>query len=147
MSDPPRVDKSAAIRKVLAAMQVPFPEMTELLLLAFHETPPVIPESSLGGSAPRLRALEFGAIQFPGFPNLLLSATHLVGLRFLGILHSGYISPEAVVALLSVLSSLEKLSLQFKSPQSHPDLKSRRPPPLKLSVIPSVFISKGLANI
>ncbi len=129
-------------------MQVPFPEMTELLLLAFHETPPVIPESSLGGSAPRLRALEFGAIQFPGLPKLLLSATHLVELRFLGIPHSGYISPEAVVPLLSVLSGLERLSIQFKSPQSHPDLESRRPPPLKLSVIPSLtsFYFKGVGE-
>ncbi len=119
-------------------MQVPFPEMTELLLLAFHETPPVIPESSLGGSAPRLRALEFGAIQFPGLPKLLLSATHLVDLELSHIPHSGYFSPEAMVALLSVLSSLETLYLHFESPQSHPDWESRRPPPFKRSIIPSL---------
>jgi len=53
-----------------------------------------------------------------------------------------------MVALLSVLSSLERLSLQFESPQSRPNLESRRPPPLKLSIIPSLsrFSFKGASE-
>src|SRR5258707_1806620 len=136
------------MEKVLAAMQVPFPELTELRLLSFDGTSPVIPDSFLGGSAPRLRHFELWGIPFPGLPNLLLSATHLVELHLSGVPHSGYISPEAMVALLSVLSSLKSLYLQFQSPQSHPDWESRRPPPLKRSVIPSltVFRFKGVSE-
>jgi hypothetical protein len=125
------------LEEVLALMQVPFPELTKLWL-SNGDTLPVIPDSFLGGSAPRLRALEFWGIPFPGLPKLLLSATYLVQLELYSIPHSGYISPEAMVALLSVLSSLERLSLRFRSPQSRPDSESRRPPPSRLFVIPSL---------
>ncbi len=132
---------------VLALMQVPFLELTELQLLSFG-TPPVIPDSFLGGSAPRLRVFDLTGIPFPGLPKLLLSATRLVELRLFSIPHSGYISPEAMVAVLSVSSSLEKLTLRFASPQSRPDLESRRPPPLKRSIIPSLtrFIFEGVSE-
>jgi hypothetical protein len=55
-----------------------------------------------------------------------------------------------MVALLSVLSSLESLSLEFQSPQSGPDeWESRRPPPLH-SVIPQAALTsfrfKGVAE-
>src|SRR5229473_268643 len=51
-------------------------------------------------------------------------------------------------ALLSVLSDLKRLSLKFQSPQSYPDLESRRPPPSKRSVIPSLtrFFFKGVTE-
>ena len=54
----------------------------------------------------------------------------------------------AMVALLSVLSDLEGLWLQFESPQSHPDLESRRPPSLIRSVIPSLssFSFQGVSE-
>src|SRR6266403_4446456 len=97
--------------KVLAAMQVPFPQLTELQLYSNGETPPVIPNSFLGGSAPHLRSFWLSSIPFPGLPKLLLSATHLVILSLTNIPHSGYISPEAMATLLSVLSSLQRLSL------------------------------------
>ena len=120
--------------EVLATMHVPFPELTDLFLASKGKTLSVIPNSFLDGSAPRLRHLILFGIPFPGLPKLLLSATHLVELMLENIPHSGYISPEAIVALISVLSSL---SLSFKSPQSRPDLETR-PPPLKRFVIPAV---------
>ncbi len=131
---------------VLAAMQVPFPELTDLRLFLDGETPPVIPDSFLGGSAPRLRIFGLSDIPFPGLPKLLLSSTHLVTLYLLNIPHSGYISPEAMAALLSVLSSLKRLILQFQSPQSRPDWVNRHPPPSKRSVIPALtyFEFKGV---
>jgi hypothetical protein len=45
-----------------------------------------------------------------------------------------------------VLSSLETLYLEFESPQSRPDLETRRPPPSKRSVIPALdsFRFKGV---
>jgi len=85
------------LEKVLAAMQVPFPEMTELRLRSLDESPPIIPDSFLGGSAPpQLRIFQLDGIPFPGLPKLLLSAIHLVIRSLQGILHPGYISSEAM---------------------------------------------------
>jgi hypothetical protein len=136
------------LEEVLAAMQVPFPEMTELRLFSLDgETLPVIPDSFLDGSASRLRIFDFHGIPFPGLPTLLLSATHLVKIWLSDIPHSGYISPEAMVALLSVLSGLKILCLQFKSRQSRPDWESRSLPPPKRSILSTTFVSMALPNI
>jgi len=132
------VDHGLQWDKVFAAMQVPFPELTDLWLVSDGETLPAIPDSFLGGSAPRLRLFTLHGIPFPGLPNLLLSSDHLVNLFLTDIPHSGYISPEAMAALLSMLSSLRILYLTFRSPQSRPDLESRGLPPLKRSILPSL---------
>ena len=121
-------------------MEVPFPELTRLSLTSNGETMPVIPDSFLDGSAPRLKFFLLSGIPFPGLPKLLLSATHLVSLRLSNIPHLGYISPEAIVALISLLFSLELLVVEFESPQSCPDRETRRPPPSKRSVIPALTI-------
>jgi hypothetical protein len=63
--------------EVWAAMQVPFPELTDLQLFSDGETLPVIPDSFLDGSAPRLRHFILDGIPFPELPKLQLSATHL----------------------------------------------------------------------
>ncbi|KAN0123898.1 hypothetical protein V8E52_002388 [Russula decolorans] len=134
------------LEKVLATMQVPFPELMRLQLYSNDETVPVIPDSFLDGSAQRLRLLILEGIPFPGLPKLLLSATNLVSLSLLDIPHSGYISPEAMVTLISALSNLGSLSVQFRSPQSRPDWETRRWPPSKRSVIPALhsFLFKGV---
>ena len=126
--------------KVLAAMQVPFPELTHLSLASGGLTPPVTPDLFLGGSAPRLQHFWLLAIPFPGLPKLLLSATHLVYLSLRHIPRSGYISPEAMVALPSALSSLETLILRllFQYSQSRPDWESLHPPASKHSVMPAL---------
>ena len=120
----------------LAAMQQPFPELTDLKFFSYDETAAVDPDSFLGGSAPRLEFLNFSRIRFPGLPKLLLSVTHLVYLLLHNIPHSGYISPDRMVAALSALTSLEYLSLGFESPRSCPDPASRGPPPKTPSVLP-----------
>ncbi len=136
------------LEEVLGAMQEPFPELTRLELISDGETPPVAPNSFLGGSAPRLQFFQLSGIPFPGLPKLLSSATHLFHLDLSNIPHSGYISPEAMTALLPVLPSLQTLYLQFQSPQSRPDLESRRLPPSKRSVIPTLkhFAFKGVVE-
>ena len=121
---------SSELEDLSKAMQVPFPELTHLVL--YHdETEPVLSlsDSFLGGSAPRLRSLLLRHIPYPGLPKLLLSATHLTQLYLDDIPHSGYISPEAMVACLSTLTSLERLSLTFKFPPPRTDRESRRLPP------------------
>jgi hypothetical protein len=133
---------------VLAAMQVPFPELTDLILLSDNGTASVLPDSFLGGSAPRLRYLSLYDIPFPGLPKLLLSATHLVTLRLWHIPHSGYISPEAMATALSTLTRLDDLELRFESPRSCPDSASRRLPPPTRSVLPvlTYFLFKGVCD-
>ena len=118
-----------------AAMQQPFPELTDLVIKIRFSTETPLPDSLLGGSAPRLKRLHLSGIPFPGLPRLLLSATRLVELQLCNIPHSGYISPEAMVSALSTLTSLELLSFKFLSFQSRPDPASQ-PPPLPRSLLP-----------
>jgi F-box-like len=152
---------TSQIEKLWTAMQVPFPELAalymsvyDLLYAPVHPDSflggslyaPVLPDSFLGGSAPRLRYLALHSIPFPGLPNLLLSATHLVELYLNHIPHSGYFSPEAMVTCLTTLTNLQKLQLGFESPQSCPDQENRRSPPPIRSVLPVflVFWFKGV---
>ena len=126
--------------KLLAAMQVPFPELTDLVLQAPSGDWPVVPDSFLGGSAPLLRTFFSFRMPFPGLPNLFLSATHLVELQLSKIPHSGYFSPEALLTALSVCTNLCDLSLTFQSPRSCPDQARRRPPPPERTVLPVLTI-------
>ena len=116
---------------ILAAMQQPFPELRVLWVDLDDQsgTVPFVPDSVLGGSAPRLEFLELDKVLFPGLLKLLLSATHLVNLHLFEIPHSGYISPDAMVTTLSMLTNLSRLTLTFESPRSCPDRASRRPSP------------------
>jgi hypothetical protein len=124
-----------------AAMQKPFPELTDLRLLIADDGPgPILPDSFLGKTAPRLRSLYLHRVPFPGIPKLLLSATHLVNLRLLNIPSSGYIPPVAMATSLSALTSLEALTLRFSHPRPRPALETRRPPPPPptRSILPSL---------
>jgi hypothetical protein len=116
------------LEKLSGAMQVPFPELIDLELAGSYGEV-VLPDSFLGGSAPRLRILTLDSIPFPRLPRLLLSATHLVELTLWAIPHSGYFSPEAMGTALSILTSLESFWLGFQSPLSRPDRATRLPPP------------------
>ena len=144
------------LEDISEAMDVPFPELTYLTLGHYDDDdideeldpPEALSDSFLGGSAPRLRYLELDRIPFPGLPKLLSSATHLTNLHLYNIPHSGYISPEVMVACLSLLTSLGVLSLGFKSPQSRPDWDSRRPPPSTRTVLSVLahFTFKGVCE-
>ena len=125
------------LEDIWEAMQVPFPELRHLDL-RHYETKPVVPlsDSFLGGSALQLRALILDRIPYPGLPKLLLSATHLTRLYLNDIPHSGYISPEAMVACLSTLTSLERLSLGFKFPLPRTDRESQHLPPPTCTILP-----------
>jgi len=109
-------------------MQETFPALKKLNLCFSSdvESAPALPDSFLGGSAPRLRSLSLRSIPFPALPKLLLSTTDLVFLQVWEIPHSGYISPKAMITCLSSLTRLEHLSLHFESPRSRPARPSRR---------------------
>ena len=122
-------------------MQKPFPELTDLDLGIYrdYEPVPIIPDSFLGGTAPRLRNLCLYDVPFPALPKLLLCATHLVVLNLLNIPCSGYIPPEAMATSLSALVNLGSLCLQFRCPPPRPALENRRPrPPPPRSILPSL---------
>ena len=126
---------SSQLEEIYAKMQEPFPELTHLQLGTYDESAPVISDSFLGASAPRLRYFNLDGIPFPGLPKLLLSASHLVTLHLWNISHSGYISPDTMATRLSALTSLETLWLGFQSPQSRPGRENRRPPPPTRAVL------------
>ena len=98
-----------------AAIQESFPELTDLRLriLLDDKSRPILPDSFLGGTAPRLRSLNLYDVPFPGLPKLLLSTTQLVNLDLYCIPHSGYIPPEVMATTLSALTSLDSLRLHF----------------------------------
>jgi hypothetical protein len=126
------------LEKVFAAMQEPFPELTDLAINVidfFYESMTALPDSFLDGSAPRLQRLQLCGVPFPGLPKLLPSATHLVDLDYSNIPQSGYISPEAMATALSVLTSLKLLTLKFISSRSRPN-RANPHPPLTRSPLP-----------
>jgi hypothetical protein len=127
-----------SLLKEFAAMQEPFPALTDLELRSSDENAAVLSDSFLGGSAPSLQDLHLGGIPFPALPKLLLSTHDLVKLVLWNIPRSGYFSPEAMSTCLSTLTSLEKLFLGFRSPRSRVDRASRRPPPLTRIVLPAL---------
>jgi len=118
------------------AMQKPFPELAYLqVFVDGGMVAPVLPESFLGGSAPRLRTLTLESISFPSLPKLLLSVNGLVELTLWDIPDSGYFSPDAMATALAVMTRLETLCLEFRSPRSRPDPESRpRPPPTRFAL-------------
>jgi len=124
------------LERFIAIMKYPFPELTSLTLLRYDSRALIVPESFLGGSAPRLRSLECNFIPFPAIRELHLIARDLVHLRLVHI--PEYISPEAMVACLSSLTKLESLCLGFHSPHSLPRRESRRLPLCVRTVLPAL---------
>jgi hypothetical protein len=101
-----------------AAMQNPFPKLTDLQLslIADDGQEPILHDSFLGKTAPRLQSISLNRLPFPALPKLLLSATHLVKLYLDNIPSSGYIPPMAMATSLSALTNLESLELRFRYP-------------------------------
>jgi len=130
-----------------AAIDEPFPALTSLWLVSWTQKVPVLPDSFLGGSAPRLRSLDLYGIPYPSIGRLLSSNTNLVQLTLWRIPHSGYIAPETIVPCLSMLPSLGSLELGFRHPRSRPHRASRHPPPLTRVVFPSLTHFIFIGNI
>jgi len=129
---------NSRLERFAAAMQKPFPELTHLTVRGAGDLVPVLPDSFLGGSTPRLRELELMGIPFPSMPKLLLSANGLVILDLTDIPDSGYISPDAMATALTAVTKLKTLHLQFRSPRPRPDRASRPLPPPTRFVLPAL---------
>ena len=136
---------------IRALMQEPFPELTNLninLNIKTEQIPDQVPDSFLGGSAPRLRHFQLGGIPFPGLPKLLLSTTHLVTLCLRRTPHLGYISPKAIVTCLSTLTSLEYFTLMYSHLFESPDQENQCSPPQARYVLPALtsFYFQGVTD-
>lgn len=135
-----RCVSSPLLERFATMVWEPYTELTSLELRSNDdsESAPVLPDSFVGGSVPRLRKLSLDSIAFPGLSTLLFSTSHLVRLHLHRIPNSGYISPDAMVACLSTTNSLESLTLEFHSPRSRPGASQRPPPPLTRALLPSL---------
>ena len=122
----------------IGAITEPFPLLTHLRIDARDKKVFHLPNSFLGGSAPRLRLLRLLGVPFPALSKLLLSTHDLVALHLSDIPHSGYISPEAMVITLSTLTRLQALTLQFRSPRSPADRANRHPLPVTCVTLPAL---------
>jgi len=135
-----------SLLKELAAIDQPFPALTSLTLTSY-EIMPVLPDSFLGGSAPRLRTLELNGIPYPSIGKLLSSTTNLVRLSLWHIPHSGYVSPKTIVPSLSTLARLETLELGFKYARSRAHRPSRHPPPLARVGFPNLSLLRFSGDV
>src|SRR6266702_8774613 len=131
---------SLLLGKVATVMQESFPMLTKLLLSLKDKNVSVLPGAFLGGFAPCLQEIHLEGIPFPTLPTLLSSATDLVVLYLHCIPHTGYISPEAMVASLAALTRLGDLSIEFQSSTSRPIQHGnrRRLAPLTRAVLPAL---------
>lgn len=128
---------TSLLRKMAAILQKSFPVLTHLdLTWDLNDFPesdsklPVIPERFLGGSAPRLQHLCLSDIAFLQLPTFLLSARNLVTLKLKQIPPNGYISPEAMVGGLAVLTRLTTLSISLGQDTTPFHPKGTHPAPL-----------------
>jgi hypothetical protein len=128
--------------KRLRAMKMkdPFSALTSLELRATQRNAPALPDSFLGGSAPRLQTLHLDSIPFPALPIFLLSTHDLVELSLWKIPLSRYITPETMVTCLSALTNLKKLVLGFQFPRSRADRETRLVPRLTRLVLPALTL-------
>ena len=129
------------LRKVSTIIQKSFPVLTHLSLSwdsHYFPTHAVIPERFLSGSAPRLQYLRLKDFSFPQLPTFLLSARNLVTLKFKEIPQSGYLSPEAMVRSLIVLTKLTTLSISFCEDTFPPDQLTSHPNSPTRAVLPAL---------
>ncbi|KAH9159553.1 hypothetical protein EDB89DRAFT_1116560 [Lactarius sanguifluus] len=120
--------------ELATAMQGPFPALTHLRLESEkYVIVPPLPDTFLGGSAPRLRTFHISGISFPAVPPLLSSAHDLIYVHLRNIPLAGYIPPEKMVASLAALPRLKYLTVGFKS--GMPYLNRIRLPPTTRKVL------------
>jgi F-box-like len=128
--------------RLATAMQNPFPALTNLHLSSlWNAHAPVLPDTFLGGSAPRLQSFRLDGLPFTTFPQLLLSSNDLSEISLRDIPDIGYITPEAMVTGLSALTSLRFLSIEFEEFGI-----VQGPPPLTRALLPALtsFHFRGL---
>jgi len=128
------------LESCVALMQGNFP-MLRILSLGCDAgtTTLVIPDTFLGGCAPRLRNVNLCYVPFPTLPKLLLSVSHLVELHLEELPTTGYISPEAMATCLAVSTRLQSVTISSPFWRSFPQIQTNQlPPSMSRAVLPSL---------
>jgi hypothetical protein len=125
-------------RSIIEAIQKPC-QVLECIRITVKEVtePPLVGNAFLGGSAPQLREVKLDGIAFP-FPairKVLLSTNNLVDLHLANIPNDAYFSPDDLVAGLTTLFQLKRLTVGFHYSASSPP-PSMTPP--KRTTLPSL---------
>jgi hypothetical protein len=131
---------SALLKRLYKVMKKPYPVLTRLRLHMLHiwRSAPVLRDTFLGGSAPRLKDLNLFSIPFPALPRFLPSCHDLVDIQLRKIPRTGYVSPEAMATALSALTKLKVVHIDFESPASRPGLRKKPPSSLTRVVLPAL---------
>ena len=124
------------LEKLVAVLHEPLPLLTRFALWSTDQSVSVLPETLLGGSAPRLKSFRLRAIPFPSFPKFTSSFTHIADLFLSDIPNSGYISPKVMATCLMALPHLQFLTIGFRSPPL--GLLQLSPPQLTRSALPAL---------
>ena len=98
----------------------------------------VLPDGFLGGSFPCLQLLTLSGIYIPELRTRLSSCRDLVSLRLDTIRRSGFVSPEAMVASLAVLTKLQELQMRSEFWTSDDGGGIRHPDPAMRFILPAL---------
>jgi hypothetical protein len=114
---------ASSLLEKLSAIERPFSQLEELVLLSRDSVPLTLPGAFRWGL--RLRTLHLTRAAIPTLPELLSPCTGLVDLQLHKIPKLGYFSPDAFANALSRMIHLRLLSLHFLSftlPRNYRDL-------------------------
>ena len=130
--------EGSSVQRLVVAMQESLPVLTTLYLGSFFQGPLVLPDTFLGGYAPRLTSLSLHHVSFSAFPIFVLRATRIVTLRLFEIPPSEYnsISPDVMTTCLAALPYLGTLSIEFQYAPTSP-VPTTLPPPTR-TVLPTL---------
>ena len=128
--------RGPVLEKLVTALHEPLTVLKHFSLSSDDELVPVLPETFLGGFAPRLRTFGLNGIPFPSFPEFVLCFPHIVHLCLEEIPNSGYISPEVMATCMMALPHLEFLSIGFRS--LPPRLLQSSPPRFTRAALPAL---------
>ena len=101
----------------LSAIERPFSELEDLVLLSQDSMPLTLPSGF--GRGTRLRSLHLTRITFVTLPQLLYSSRNLVDLQLHEVLNPWLFSPEALTDALGGMVQLQLLSLHFLPTINH----------------------------
>jgi hypothetical protein len=130
---------TTSLLEKLYAIERPFVDLEDLVLLSRESAPLTLPSAFLGG--PRLRRLHLSRTTFPALLHLLYSSRNIVDLQ----LHEcpWYLSVEILADALSGMAQLRSLSLHIPSTT---DYVSSPPPPDRRVILPALTHLKFQGN-
>jgi hypothetical protein len=123
---------SRSLLEKLHAIERPFPELEDLVLLSQDDELLTLPNAFRWGS--RLRCLRLTGIVFPPLLQLLHSSRNLVDLHLHRVLDYRHFSPKVLTNLLSGMTQLRSLSLHILSTTHAPSA-----PPAKRVILPALI--------